>query len=198
VEQTLGAGLGRQDKSADCRRGACGWGDLSFELPPERPCHTFCARHQAFQRSERHPPILCKDVSMTACREEAGPAPVRQGCRGTRPRFAACGLDRLSLPRQRLAKRSWLNVSETAPFSARAIGFAHGRFSPPAVRSVESAGSMGSGIAGCWPDVSFSPSTAPTYQVRDSTRQPLGLRYSAGTSCGPAAQARPVELDGYG
>jgi hypothetical protein len=57
-------------------------------------------------------PNLAPIPSKTAWREEAGPAPVRQGCRWTRHRFAACGLDRLSLPRHGLAKRSWLTMSE--------------------------------------------------------------------------------------
>jgi hypothetical protein len=56
--------------------------------------------------------ISCKEVRKTASREEAGPASVPQGCRGTRHRFAACGLDRLPLPRQALAKRPWLTMSE--------------------------------------------------------------------------------------
>ena len=62
---------------------------------------------------------------------------------------------------------------------------------------MESTGSVNSRVAGCWRDVSFSPPAASTRQVRDSTRRPLGLRYPAATSCGPAGQARPVRLDGH-
>ena len=40
-----------------------------------------------------------------ACRHGAGPAPSRKGWRVPRPRFAACGLDRMSPARQGLAKR---------------------------------------------------------------------------------------------
>jgi hypothetical protein len=59
--------------------------------------------------------------------------------------------------------------------------------------ALDSTGSVRGRAAGCWRDVSFSP--PPARQVRDSTRRSLGLRYPAGTSCGPAAQARAVELD---
>ena len=44
-------------------------------------------------------------MSPPACRQVAGPAPSRQGWRVPRPRFAACGLDRLSPARQGLAKQ---------------------------------------------------------------------------------------------
>ena len=47
--------------------------------------------------------------------KRAGPAPVRQGWRVPRPPLRGYGLDRPSLPRQRLAKRSRLKMSETAP-----------------------------------------------------------------------------------
>jgi hypothetical protein len=83
------------------------------ETSQESACHTFYSRHQLHQRSERHPPILCLILGKTACGEEGGSAPVPQGCRGTRHRFAACGLDRLLLLRRGLAKRSWLKISET-------------------------------------------------------------------------------------
>ena len=44
------------------------------ETSQESACHTFCARHQAFQRSERHPLNFAPIPSKTAWREEAGPA----------------------------------------------------------------------------------------------------------------------------
>src|SRR5579863_4754353 len=97
--------------------------------------------------------ISCKDASKAACREEAGPASVPQGCRGTRHRFAACGLDRLSLLRRGLAKRSRLTMSGTAPLSTGTTGIAPGRSLPPAARSVGLTDSLRGKAAGCLRDV---------------------------------------------
>ena len=46
--------------------------------------------------------------------KRAGPAPPRQGWRVPRPRFAACGLDRLSPARQGLAMQLRLNGKRSA------------------------------------------------------------------------------------
>jgi hypothetical protein len=60
-------------------------------------------------------PKSCWDASKTACREEAGPAPVRQGWRVPRLCFAATALTDRRCPGKRPAKQSWLKMSETAP-----------------------------------------------------------------------------------
>ncbi len=115
----------------------------------------------------------------------------------TRHRFAACGLDRLPLPRQGLAKRSWLTMSEA--FHSRPDNQHRcGKSLPPRARNAESKGSVSRRAAGCWQDVSFSPQAAPTIQIRDSTRRRSRLRCPAGPSRGPPAKARPVELEGQG
>jgi hypothetical protein len=48
--------------------------------------------------------------------KRAGPAPSRQSWRVPRPRFAACGLDRLSPARQGLVRQVRLNGSGALPF----------------------------------------------------------------------------------
>jgi hypothetical protein len=106
---------GRQDKSADSRRGACGWGDVSLSSLRIVLARRFAQYIQQFNDSSAIRRRLCTDASKTACREEAGLTPIRQGCRATRHRFAACALDRLPPARRGLAKRSWPKVSETAP-----------------------------------------------------------------------------------
>jgi len=55
------------------------------ETSQESACHRFCASPQGYQRSQRHTLNFAPIPSKTAWREEAGPATVRQGCRGDAP-----------------------------------------------------------------------------------------------------------------
>ena len=121
----------------------------------------------------------------------------------TRHRFAACGLDRLPLPRQGLAKRSWLNVSE--PLLSRP-GNQH------RCRQVFAAASAQRGIerfreptscrmlAGCLilaagraddPDSGFHPTTSwttlPRRPVARADRQSTTCRTGRSRMIGPSA-----------
>jgi hypothetical protein len=117
-----------------------------------------------------------------------------------RNRFAAAALTDCRCPGegsssgQRARQAVMAQDERNRSLSTEANEIAPGRFSPPATRSVQSTDSVSRRVTECWRDVSLSPPTAPTRQVRDSTRRPLGLRYPAGTSRGPAAQGRPVKL----
>ena len=157
--------------------------------------------HASFRRSLAVPPLRFTRASPpSGCTGDFHPQAAgharHTGWRVRATAFGGFGLDRLSLSRRGLARRSWLTMSGTAPLSTGATGIAPGRSLPPAARSVGSTDSSRGKAAGCLRgDVSFSPQAAATIQVRDSTRRPLGLRYPAGTSRGPATQARPVALE---
>ena len=103
---------------ASCRGSPCST-SASGSTSPASPCQAAELTGHSHGREGWGCELESKPCLLEA--KQAGPAPSRQGWRVPRPRFAACGLDRLSPARQGLAKQVSLDGKRNASDSGKGI-----------------------------------------------------------------------------